>query len=277
MIYDYSQYLSFDAHYGQGFVTKNRDLIDVFNTNCPFCGDKLKQYFYFQRYDSNIFSNECVNQWESIFYCEQDGWWQHKINEQQDRGPKAWYAVIHEGILAKYDETANSVPIEILSDYIKKNPENITHIHDKKMEELVASVFRSFYNCDAKVIGKSSDGGVDIILIYNDNPIMVQVKRRKSRVKTESVAFVRELLGATLLHQSKNCIFVTTADKFSKDAKKTASLAIDLGLVQSYELVDYSRFIDMLQTKPINIERVWENLKTLDRLKVGEHYGLAYV
>lgn len=42
------------------------------------------------------------------------------------------------------------------------------------MEELVGSVFSSFYNCEAKIVGKSSDGGVDVILVDSDHPTMVQ-------------------------------------------------------------------------------------------------------
>lgn len=51
------------------------------------------------------------------------------------------------------------------------------------MEELVASVFRDFYECEVEVVGKSNDGGVDVIVIDSDNPIMVQVKRRRNSIK----------------------------------------------------------------------------------------------
>lgn len=277
MIFDYTQYNKFEAHYGEGFETKNRDLIDVLNTKCPFCGSVLVQKFYYQRYDTNIISKQCVDQWETIYYCENDGWWQHKINERQDADPKAWYSVIHEGILTKYNDNSLDVPIDVLNDYIHKYPDKITNIHDKKMEELVASVFRSFYNCEATVVGKSSDGGIDIVLLDSDSPTMVQVKRRKSINKTESVAYIRELLGATMLQQSKKCIFVTTANKFSEDAKKTASLAIDLGLVQRYDLFDYDRFINTLRIGPKRIDLILDSLKTLDKLEKDVHYGLAYV
>ena len=277
MIYDYTQFKSFDAYYGEGFETTNRELIDVFNTHCPYCGNKLTQEFYFQRYDNNFKNNHCIDQCETIYYCENDGWWQHKINERQDIDPKAWYAVIHEGVLAQYSESGSDVPINTLQDYIRKHPKKIANINDKKMEELVASVFKDFYECETKVVGKSSDGGVDVILINSDSQTMIQVKRRMSIDKTEAVSHIRELLGATLLSQSKNCIFVSTANKFSKAAEKTASRAIELGLVQSYELIDYHKFIDMLRTTKNSINGVWENVKVLNKLKSDEHYGLAYV
>lgn len=277
MIFDYTKYLKFDAYYGEGFETHNRELIDVWNKKCPYCGNELKQEYYVSRYDRGLSGKQELIQWETIYYCENDGWWQHKINEESTANPKAWYSVIHEGILTEYPEDSSKVPIEVLNDYIYKNPEKITNIHDKKMEELVGSVFGSFYNCEVKIVGKSSDGGVDVILVDGDNPTMVQVKRRKSINKTESVSYVRELLGATLLQKSRSCIFVTTANKFSKEAEKTASLAIDLGLVKRYDLINYDRFINMLKSKPKKIQQTWEKIKTLDKLDADEHYGLGFL
>lgn len=277
MIFDYTKYLKFDAYYGEGFETHNRELIDVLNTKCPYCGNELKQEYYVSRYDRGLSGRQELIQWETIHYCENDGWWQHKINEESMANPKAWYSVIHEGILTEYHEDSSSIPIEVLNDYIYKNPEKITHIHDKKMEELVGSVFSSFYNCEAKIVGKSSDGGIDVILVDSDNPTMVQVKRRKSTNKTESVSYIRELIGATLLQKSQSCIFVTTANKFSKEAEKTASLAIDLGLVKRFELINYNRFINMLKSEPKKIQQTWEKIKTLDKLDEDEHYGLGYL
>ena len=178
--------------------------------------------------------------------------------------------------MTEYPEDSLNVPIEVLNDYIHTHPDKIININDKKMEELVGSVFSSFYQCEAKIVGKSSDGGVDIILIDGDKPTMVQVKRRKNLNKTESVSYIRELLGATLLKQSKNCMFVTTADKFSCDAKKTASLAINLGLVERYELINRERFISMLRSEPRAIQQTWEKIKTLNKLNNDGHYILGY-
>ena len=44
----------------------------------------------------------------------------------------------------------------------------------------------------------SGDGGKDLILIESDKSIVVQVKRRQSRHKTETASCVRDLIGATL-------------------------------------------------------------------------------
>jgi hypothetical protein len=277
MINSYLKYKEFEAYYGESFhESRNFDLVEVFNRQCPYCGAGLSQKHYFQRYDKHFSSGECIEQIETIYYCQNDGWWQHKIYERQDVSPKNWYSTIHEGILKTYDDTSSIVPIQVLNDYIFINPDKITNIHDKKMEELVASVFGDFYNCEAKVVGKSSDGGIDVILIDSDSPTMIQVKRRRSLLHTESVSGIRDLLGATLLNQTNKCIFVSTADKFSKEAEKTASLAIKLGLVKKFDLVDYDRFVSMLKSRPQNIQQIWDKLLVLNNLN-DKHYGLSYV
>lgn len=277
MINSYLEYKEFQAFYGESFsVSKNFDLVEVFNRQCPYCGTLLSEKHYFQRYDTHLASGECIEQIETIYYCQNDGWWQHKIYERQDVYPKNWYSIIHEGILKTYDDTSSNIPMRVLNDYIFKNPDRITNIHDKKMEELVATVFSDFYNCEAKVVGKSSDGGVDVILIDSDNPTMIQVKRRRSLQHTESVSGIRDLLGATLLNQTNKCIFVSTANKFSREAEKTASMSIELGLVQKFDLVNFDRFLSMLKSRPQNIKQIWDKILVLNDLK-DKHYGLAYV
>lgn len=83
------------------------------------------------------------------------------------------------------------------------------------MEKLVASIFRKHFLCEMKEVGKSHDGGIDLIMIESENPTIIQVKGRKTSSRTESVKEIRDLLGATLPPGSSNCIFVTTADHFS--------------------------------------------------------------
>jgi len=275
MISSYLEHKEFQAYYGESFPTVNYDLVEVFNRTCPYCGTTLKKYYFFQRADKHFKSGEYIEQDESIYYCPKDGWWQHKIYERQDVSPKNWYSIIHEGVLKTYDLSSSSAPIAVLNDYIYHHPEKVVDMHHKKMEELVASVFSDFYCCEAKVVGKSSDGGVDVILLNSDTPTMIQVKRRQNLNHTESVSGIRELLGATLLNNSKSCMFVSTAKHFSIDAQKTASLAIKLGHVHQFNLIDYGQFISMLQSRPQNIQNIWNELLVLEKLN-GNHYGIAY-
>lgn len=277
MIDSYLEYKEIRAYYGESFfIGENAELVQSTSKTCPYCGSDLQQQYFYARDDSHTISGEWIGQIETINYCPNDGWWQHKIYEEQSVQSKNWCSFIHEGILKSYDLTSRTVPISVLNDYIYKNPEKIVDIHHRKMEELVSSVFSDFYHCEATVVGKSSDGGVDVILVDSDQPIMIQVKRRQSIKSTESVSGIRDLLGATLLKQSKGCMFVSTANKFSRDAEKTAARSIELGLVQRYDLINYEEFISMLKSRPTGVQCIWDELTVLEKLN-GAHYGLAYV
>jgi len=128
------------------------------------------------------------------------------------------------------------------------------------MEELVASVFQDFTSCDIKVVGKSHDGGKDLILLDGDKQTFVQVKRRTKNHKVEPVSSIRDLIGASVLDEADACIFVSTADHFSKPAQQAAHKAVAKKIISSFELVDYHRFVKMLKLQRMDYPRSWELL-----------------
>lgn len=83
-----------------------------------------------------------------------------------------------------------------------------------------------------------------MILINSDEPIIVQVKRRMDRRKTETVREIRDLIGATLLADSRKCIFVTTSDHFSKSAINARDCSLTKSIVDSFELYDFISLIE---------------------------------
>ncbi|MDM8161479.1 restriction endonuclease [Labilibaculum sp. K2S] len=102
--------------------------------------------------------------------------------EGESWGFKDWQLDINSAILRSFEISSNEVPILSLRTYLTQQNEKIFEIHHRKMEELVASVFREYFACEVKIVGKSCDGGIDLILIMSDNPILVQVKRRKTKL-----------------------------------------------------------------------------------------------
>lgn len=158
---------------------------------------------------------------EIVTQCPICGWWEYVYSNNSDAiidCIRARNLEIKTAILRKYDVDSKHVPIQILNDYISKKPDRIYSIHHKKMEELVQTIFSNFYNCEVELVGKSHDGGKDLIMINSDRPTIIQVKRRTQADKVEPVSSIRELLGVTLLSESSSCIFVTTADHFSSMA-----------------------------------------------------------
>ncbi|MFC6672301.1 restriction endonuclease [Marinobacterium aestuariivivens] len=195
----------------------------------------------------------CVREYVSC--CDSCGWWRIHTYKETDGDIEGISTIIKNAVLRKYDLSGKDIPINVLQQYLRNNYEDVINIHDQQMEKLVQSVFSEHFSCEVEHIGKSHDGGIDLLLVRSDNPTVIQVKRRKKLSHIESVSGIRELLGAALLKESKNCIYVSTCSNFSKPANTAAARALELGIVESYELYDFSRFSDVLKlTARSNVE-----------------------
>ncbi|VDN46700.1 conserved protein of unknown function [Petrocella atlantisensis] len=272
MILDYSEYL--EREKADGLLlgkTVNQNINNFYKSAeiCPIC--KLKTYIVYNA-DSGVTYPEWLDgsyrEYESVKTCPNCGWWEYKFNNTSDA--MLDYTRLREekfktAILRKYNVDDKSIPITSLEKYIQKNPEKIYNIHHKKMEELTQSIFREHFNCDVELVGKTADGGIDLLFVKSDKPSVVQVKRRTKKDSVESASQIRELLGATLLADSRSCIFVTTADHFSKQAKQHASDAIDKKIVEEFELINYKRFIEMLGLYKSTKTEMWRKFLVVKR------------
>lgn len=264
MILDYSEYIinaGADGIENGIFKENNKTLFYEKRGHCPFCNLDIENKAY-STYKTEYpdWLEGSFSQGEDVWICPNCGWWEYQYRNSSDAMLdyiRLSEIKIKTAILRQYETNSKDVPIKALNDYIYKNPRKIYDIHHKKMEELTKSVFEEHYNCEVEMVGKSHDGGKDLILVNSDDPIIIQVKRRTKSDKVEPVSSIRELLGATLLGEAKSCIFVTTADHFSKEAIKASEKAIQKNIVESYDLVDYHRFIDMLNLNKVKEKEPW--------------------
>lgn len=264
-ILDYSDYSIFKTQYGMStFNSKIENFYGEIGW-CPFCSEYANKVYDKSdsfTYDFGPWREIC----ESVWQCN-CGWWQvyfYSYMEEKDMY-KDWDKSVYSSQLKKFNVGDKDIPINTLRSYLEKHEDKIFEINDTKMEELVASIFREHFLCDVKEVGKSHDGGIDLIMVESNNPIIIQVKRRKSPKRTESVKEIRDLLGATLLSESKKCIFVTTADHFSPDAVNSRNEAINKNIVESFELYDYRSFLDMLMLHRIDASDAWKKLLQFDK------------
>jgi HJR/Mrr/RecB family endonuclease len=249
MILDYSEHVNQASSFGlNSGKTINRDLYFDKRGICKYCVIEMKRVHSFCDVDTKTIHGVGWHKTEYVYVCEKCGWWEHSYHSQLEGEPeyKDWEAQVNSAILKKFEVDSSTVPITTLQAYIANHPDKIIDIHHKKMEELVASIFSEHYQCEAKLVGKSNDGGVDVVLIKSNKPIIIQVKRRMDLKKTESVAPVRELIGTTLLQDSRDCIFVTTGKRFTKAAKDARDQALTKNLVNSFKLFNRDEFIDVL-------------------------------
>jgi len=176
--------------------------------------------------------------------------------------------------LQAFNLDAHDIPISVLQSELPKRIENIHGIHPKKMQELVKAILSGVYHCDVRQLGYTHDGGIDLILLESDSPIAVQVKRREHPSHTEGVSGIREFLGASLIREFKDLIYVTTAHKFSKSAHNE----VNKRLVQSFTLLsrDYLQSILVDQAIDVNWKSALESAQNNDYTmpKIPDPYSI---
>jgi restriction endonuclease Mrr len=142
--------------------------------------------------------------------------------------------IVRHAILKAYRASDQDLPILALRKELVARGNLLHHIHPRKMEQLVASVFSDFHgNCKATVCGRSGDGGIDVILIDSDSPTAIQIKRREHPDRSERVSHIREFIAAMQLNDYYEGMYVTTAENFSLAASREAELAVTKGWLES--------------------------------------------
>jgi restriction system protein len=137
----------------------------------------------------------------------------------------------YRGILRKFPVDEAKIPVDALRRAVARHPDAIDAISPQKMEELVGAVMTGFWpGSKCKHCGKSGDGGIDLLLVIGDKPFAVQVKHRQNPNRGESVHYVTHFIGALMLQDIPNGIFVTSADHFSGAAEKAAVTILKRGV-----------------------------------------------
>lgn len=194
-----------------------------------------------------------------LFDCPHCGWWwEHDLHGTYMGEGEIFSSSTHRfSILRKFDPQGLDVPITSLRHVLKDKPTILADLHPTKLEQLVGSVFKDHLDCDVTHLGRSGDGGIDLLLVTSDQQWVVQVKRRHNLNAAEGVKPIRELIGSMVVEQQRNGIFVTTAGRFTRGAQSTAKRAALVGAVEKIQLVDLNSFIDLLRLTNHQNKRPW--------------------
>ena len=115
------------------------------------------------------------------------------------------------------------------------------------MEKLAQDVLSDFFKCEVAHIGRSGDGGIDLLMLSGDKEYAVQVKRRLNSGHVEQVNPIREFLGVLKLRAKTRGMFITTGQDFTRGCYTEAQLAKDMELVSEFELYNRDRFMSLLK------------------------------
>jgi restriction system protein len=243
------------------------------HTCCRFCRQKYLEILHStQSSKTNTRKSDHLN--KRLFVCQTCGWWKADGLHSLDflyRGEPTHNAQTHYGAAASLSELSLddiSVPLDDVRSYLLAKYEKRFEMAPKLFEETVASVFRDI-GYEAVVVGRSGDGGIDIILERGQETIGVQIKRYSDAIEVEQI---RSLVGALVLKGMTCGVFVTTS-KFRRGAK----LAEKAYATQGYKikLIDAERFYDALKIakRPkyssfadFPIPNIFDRLQRLDRV-----------
>jgi HJR/Mrr/RecB family endonuclease len=226
---------------------------------CPFCKMQIPNVFHNLR--TNTIGVELVL-YLDVWECPNCGWWSslQQFSEEEDWldkiSTKNWDTHYH-GILKKYKVSDKLVPISTLIMELEKKKDILYNINPYKLEEMAQHVFSAYYNCKVEHIGKTGDGGIDLLIIDSDDPILVQVKRRTSAEHVELVAPIREFVGAMFLKNSQKGIYLSTASHFSKGSLEIQNTLLRERNFELFELIDFDKFIKMMNVLKKDHYKPW--------------------
>lgn len=276
MILDYREYVTESASKGLvNYISRDTNLA-LFDHKaiCPYCKTKIENVVYsksVREYPDWLYGS--FDQSENVVQCPKCGWWEYKYSNQSDAildGIRASDVEYASAKLRTFDNASVEVPLEVLREYLLKKPDLIYEIDAHKMEDLVRSVLKDFMpDCEVKHFGKTRDGGRDGLLIDAEGKqTLLQVKRRTKADATESVVALRELMGVAILENNlKGCIFVSTADHFSRDVEKYAQQVLNTNFIEKFELVNCDEFLSRLNLVQKNVPQEWQKLLKLEKEK----------
>jgi hypothetical protein len=252
---DYNREITRDMFFGK------------YGLECKFCNSPLYTPVRYRQVDETLFTELLT-----VHNCVRCGWWYAQSSEEIYCGEEEFIgdALDLVGILRQYALNDLAIPINALRNELTKHTSILYQLNPTKLEELVGSVLKDFFYCNVSHVGRSGDGGVDLILLDGEEQILIQVKRRSDSRSKEGVRVVRELLGSLFFFGQRQGMIVTTAERFTSGAHKLVQDAQKRGLIGIFDLIDYPRFVDLLKLTSQNIIPPWEEYLKSKGLFVGE-------
>lgn len=252
------RYPSFQGYYEEIAAPLNYEIFNQVGDICPFCKvETLPGYFDYH-------GNELAYQIMAV-ECPNCGWWQvthdiHNIELDNTEDHHITRSIVYNSILKAFKEDDLNLPMNVLIEEYQKRPEILYEIHSTKMELLTKDILKDFFDSEVHHVGKTADGGIDLLLLDKENPILIQVKRRTKKESVESISTVRDLLGAMFIKNSQKGMIVSTANHFSKTALKTGKELVDNGKLISFDMINFKEFCSMLNLVRGKKKAAWHDL-----------------
>lgn len=186
-------------------------------TACPYCARRLAYFPEVAMYYQEWRRADAVQ-------CSSCRWWLYVWTKVKDYSYSRTINQVCESVVCSFDHASAEEPVRELRGAIASGRIDLRDLTPRELERLVASAFSDATGHRARHVGRSRDGGLDVLVLDGDPPLAVQVKRRAA-ARSEGPAVVRELIGALAYRGWRRGAVVTTAESFSDQAVETATAA----------------------------------------------------
>lgn len=228
---------------------------------CPFCGTSLKQVF--AGIQSGTIGTDLFLS-GNVFECPECKWWTYKTHfvdsdDSIDSIHATYTDTRYYAITKKFNINDKNLPIDVLTYELQKRTDLLYYINPYKLEEFCQSILKNVFDCQVHHVGKTGDGGIDLIVLDSDNPILVQIKQRQNPNHVELVKGVREFVGTLFIKGKRRGIYISTANKFSKGSKETANKLLKQRKLDYFELIDYQKLCSLINVSSLS-NNLWQAL-----------------
>jgi hypothetical protein len=216
-------------------------------TICPHCGSEIQKVFEDEHksFATDVYIN--------VYACNSCGYW--LLKNDNSLFPTRFATPFVKSFCPQRHVAALST----LAQEIKENPGKAYTLDTTQFEITVGTILKDYMNCEVMHVGKTGDGGIDLIVIASDDPVMVQVKRRTRGSKSEGVEVVKELFASMFAASANKGMLVTTAQKFTKGAKNWVHLPALKDRNYQIDLVNIDRLLDMIRANSNGENPVWKS------------------
>ena len=218
--------------------------VDVTRSECAYCDTRLVTPRL--DYETRAAPDEARYAALRVKCCPMCGWWTvsrdstHRIGPCGTLGDTSHESFGSSGVLRNLSLVDQSIPLDAVRKYLAARYDARFEIDPAKLETVVASVY-SDLGYTAVAVGRSGDGGIDVMLEDSSGGrIGVQVKRNRGKIEAEAI---RAFTGSLYLKDILSGIFVTTS-VYTRGARETAAEAGDRRI--PIELIDAQRFYQEL-------------------------------
>lgn len=204
---------------------------------CPYCGSPLTHAV------ESGFGGHYVL--ETLDACPKCGWW-HLAHSEDDASdnPDCDYQIMAR--LERFDLSGLAVPTSELIRYLSVRGEDIYSVHPRKLEEMIAAVFREHLTCRVELTKMTQDGGKDIIGFNAEHRKFLVEITRYSQAQKVGIRLIERFLGV-FYKEGVNHVTIVTTRRYTQPAITVQEVPYNCGDTILLDLRDFEDVISWLQ------------------------------